>query len=70
MITVHHFKVWDAQTDEYISPPRKSPAERIKAVGGEIIPGTAESVEEAALDDHGRYDPRQPKASELAAWRS
>ena len=62
MVTVHHFRVWDALKDEWIYPPLKSPAARIKAVAkGEIIPGTAEEVDEADLDEHGRYDPSLSK---------
>jgi hypothetical protein len=57
MVTVYHFKVWDNARGDYTVPPLKSPAERIEEAGGVIIPGTAEQVEERALDAHGRYDP-------------
>lgn len=58
-VTVHHFKVYDAVTDSWIVPPRKSPAERIEGIRGAIIiPGTAEEVDRAALDDQDRYDPQ------------
>jgi len=58
MITVHHFSVWDGQAEQMIVPPLKSPAERIRRLGGTIIPGTDERVHESALDLHGRYRPR------------
>lgn len=64
-ITVHHFRVYDAKTDVWISPPRKSPVERINRVGGQIIPGTGEDVNASALDEQERYDPR-PKGGENA----
>jgi hypothetical protein len=61
-ITVYHFRVYDPITDSYIRPERKSPEDRIKNVcHGEIIEGTAEEVDEADLDDQGRYAPRPKK---------
>jgi len=57
-VTVHHFRVYDAATDSWIVPARKSPAERIERIRGAIIPGTAEEVDRAALDEHERYDPQ------------
>jgi hypothetical protein len=57
-VTVHHFRVWNPTTDDYIMPRRKSPADRIKNdCNGEIIEGTAEDVDASSLDEHGRYDP-------------
>ena len=56
--TVHSFRVWNPTTDTYIMPERKSPAERIERIRGEIIPGTAELVDASDLDDQERYDPR------------
>jgi hypothetical protein len=60
VVTVHHFKVWDQMRGDHIVPPLKSPAERIKQIGGTIIPGTAEDVESSVLDADGRYDPVPP----------
>ncbi len=57
-VTVHHFQVYDAASDSWIVPSRKSPVERIERVRGVIIPGTAEDVERSLLDDQERYDPR------------
>lgn len=58
MTVVHHFRVWNPSADAYVTPERKSPAERIERVRGEIIPGTAELVDRSQLDDFDRYDPR------------
>ena len=57
-VTVHHFRVYDVINDAYVIPIRKSPADRIKRIGGEIIPDTSEEVEVSSLDEHDRYDPR------------
>jgi hypothetical protein len=61
-VTVYHFRAWNPGTDEYIVPDRKSPAERIERIGGTILPGTAEEVEDSVLDEHGRYEPRRKNA--------
>lgn len=58
MVKVYHFKVYDAINDEWVMPVRKSPADRIKEIRGEIVPGTEEEVPESDLDEHRRYDPR------------
>ncbi len=57
MVTVYCFKVWDQQQGEYKIQLLKSPADRIQKASGEIILGTAENVDESALDSEGRYDP-------------
>lgn len=58
MVTVHHFRVWDAAKDEWHYPPLKSPESRIRdEARGEIIPGTSEEVDPSHLDKFGRYDP-------------
>ncbi|WP_156648004.1 hypothetical protein [Methylobacterium sp. Leaf88] len=58
MVTVHHFRVWDAAKDEWVYPPLKSPESRIRdEARGEILPGTAEDVDASTLDEFGRYDP-------------
>ncbi|MEH3117827.1 MAG: hypothetical protein PGN25_09590 [Methylorubrum populi] len=58
MVTVHHFRVWDAAKDEWRYPPLKIPESRIRdEARGEIIPGTSEDVDPSNLDASGRYDP-------------
>ena len=57
MLTVHSFKIWVDGT--YTVPPAKRTAAQIKQMGGEIVPGTAEEINKADLDDNGRYDPRK-----------
>jgi hypothetical protein len=61
-VTVHKFKVWDISVGDYVVQSTKSTAERIKEIGGDIIPGTAEEVDPADLDDQGRY--HRPKGSD------
>jgi hypothetical protein len=36
LVTVYHFEVWDGINDQMIIPPRKSPEERIKSIGGNV----------------------------------
>lgn len=57
MVKVYQFRVWDATNDGWIIQPRKSPAQRIHQVGGELIEGTEEEVSSNDLDEHGRYMP-------------
>jgi hypothetical protein len=59
MITVHHFTVWDPVGERTITLPLKSPTERIRRIGGTIVPDTAENINESELDLHGRYNPRR-----------
>jgi hypothetical protein len=59
MITVHHFTVWDPVGERTITPPLKSPAERISRIGGTIVADTAENVNESDLDLHGRHNPKR-----------
>jgi hypothetical protein len=63
-ITVHNFRVWNNVLGDYVFPERKSSAERIKRIGGEIIANTAEDVDPSALDEHDRYDPRLAMTSD------
>jgi hypothetical protein len=56
-VTVHHFRKWDINSGQYLTPPLKSTAERIEEAGGEIILETAEEIDVSKLDDEGRYDP-------------
>ena len=74
LVEVHAFKVWDSRTGDIVQPERKSTADRIARVGGEIIPGSAEWVSSAEVDDEGRMlNPAGPlqkekrTAEELAA---
>ncbi len=55
MTTVYECKRWEISLGQYVT--HKGTAEYAKAIGGEIIPGTAESVDAALLDDQGRYKP-------------
>ena len=57
MVTVHHMKVWNGTNDKWEIPPSKRTAEDIAALGGVIIPDTAEEVDSTELDGHGRYFP-------------
>jgi hypothetical protein len=38
----------------------KGTVERIESVGGKIVPGTAEQVEDSALDGRSSYVPQAP----------
>jgi hypothetical protein len=59
-VTVHSFKVWDPPAGRYFIQSLKSPAERIAQIKrAEIMPGTAEDVDESELDEHGRFDPKK-----------
>lgn len=61
MVSVAHFRKYDAMTDSYITPPMKSTLARIREVGGgEVIPGTIEDVDPSALDPYGRYNSTIP----------
>ena len=61
-VRVYHFRWWDASADRWRFPHRKSTADRIHESHGEIIDGSEEEVDESALDEHGRYDPRAKDA--------
>jgi hypothetical protein len=54
LVEVHAFKVWDGRAGEMVRVPRKSTAERIAMIGGQIIPDTAEWVAPSAVDTEGR----------------
>ena len=58
MREVHHYKVLDPATGEWIIPPLKCTAERIAQLNGQIINGTKDVVARASLDKDGCYDPR------------
>jgi len=59
MVRVHHFSVWDHLAGKTVIQPLKSTEERITDIGGTIVPGTAQEVDAAALDSHGRYTPTE-----------
>lgn len=56
-IVVHQFRHHDRATGRVTLSVYKMTAERIAAIGGEVISDTAESVRESALDRDGRYFP-------------
>ena len=56
---VYYFRVWDKIKGGTIVQPLKSDADRIKQLGGSIVPGTGEEVDVADLDADGRYDPKK-----------
>jgi hypothetical protein len=61
MIEVHHFKVLDPATGEWVVPPHKCSAETIAELKGEIIAGTKQVVARSSLNENGCYDPMQPR---------
>jgi hypothetical protein len=54
LVEVYSFKVWDSRTGDIVQPERKSTADRIARVGGEIIPGSTAWVTSAEVDPEGR----------------
>ncbi|GEM_PF-6947919 len=56
MVTVHGFRVWDFLNDKWVYPDHKRTAKSIKAIGAEIIEGSAEEVLEKDIDGQGRYE--------------
>jgi len=54
-IVVHQFRHYDPATGRVTLSVYKMTAERIAAIGAEIISDTAETVRESALDRDGRY---------------
>ena len=58
MVAVYYFRVWDQSAGDCVIPPRKSPADRIARIKGQVISDTCEHVDAADLDDFGRCDPR------------
>jgi hypothetical protein len=66
-VTVHSYLVWDHQRGRSATAPMKATLERIRMVGGKVLPGTAEQVDVAALDARSRY---APKAAARASGRA
>jgi hypothetical protein len=65
-VTVHNYLLWDHQRGRSVSPPVKGTLERIEAIGGKVVPGTAEQVEASALDGRSRYTPQAPAVEATA----
>ena len=60
MATVQGFKVFDINTGEKKLSSLKGTEKAIKAIkDAEIVPGTAEDVDQADLDGNEMYDPRK-----------
>jgi len=51
LVTVHRYRVYDILSDDYCTSTRMATAEKIAKIGGEIIPGTAYTVDTNELDD-------------------
>ena len=57
-VMVHHFKWHDVNTNKTAYPKyKRTPGWIDLTQGAEIIPGTAEMVDESQLDPHGAYHP-------------
>jgi hypothetical protein len=70
LVEVHSFKVWDNRTGDMVQPERKSIADRIARVGGEIIPGSAAWISSAEVDPEGRViNPTRPSQKEERSAR-
>ena len=65
MIEVHHYKVLDPTTGEWVIPPLKCTSERIAKLNGKIINGTMNVVARASLDRDGCYDPKTARDKPL-----
>ena len=57
IVTVHRFKLFDPSTGDWVVQLSKSPENRIVALGGRIVDGTAEQVDPSMIDSDGRYVP-------------
>ena len=55
--TVHNFTLWDLFAGQRIMLAYKCTPERIAELGGEVVPYTAEEVDESDLNDDGVYLP-------------
>ncbi len=57
-IMVHHFRWYDENKNKTFYPDVKRTAEWIKLTqGAEVIPGTAEVIDDSQLDMWGAYHP-------------
>ena len=59
MVHFYRFKVWDNNLNDWVIPLFKRTAEFIAGAKGEIITGTKQTVDPSALDDKGRFYPRE-----------
>jgi hypothetical protein len=64
MVKVYKFKVFDSLSGVMLVQPLMSQKDRIDLVGGTIIGDSAREVDEAELDDQGRFDPRKKRAAD------
>ena len=48
MVTVHRFRIFDPVMEDWVVQLSKSPLVHIEKIGGRIIAGTAEEVEDVA----------------------
>jgi hypothetical protein len=63
---VHNVKRWDSAKGDFVLLPTKRTSEWAVRVG-EIVDGTAETVDASLVDGQGRYRPdSQLKSSDLA----
>ena len=65
-VTVHNFQARNCDDSDWVTSPRKATVEWLaKNMAGlrgyQIVPGTAEEVDESKLDRDGLYDPRQSR---------
>lgn len=61
IVTVHSFAIYNIMHDAYLPCRGKATEEKIKSLGGKIIPHTAEEVDESVLTETGRYhEPETP----------
>jgi hypothetical protein len=61
MITVYRYRLYDPDADAWVVQLSKATAQHIAAVKGRIIDGTAEEVDDSAVDAEGYFAP---------AWRT
>jgi hypothetical protein len=52
---VHDFTLWDHFSGKFITLAYKCTTERIEKLGGEMVPNTAEVVEESQLEEDGVF---------------
>jgi hypothetical protein len=57
MVTVYRFRIFDPNTGDWVVQLSKGTEERIIALEGSIIEGTAEEVAPSLIDSDGRYIP-------------
>ena len=57
MVTVYRYKLFDRRDGDWVVQIAKATKERIEALGGRIIDGSAEDVDESLVDSAGRHVP-------------